>query len=99
MTLFVVPRPDADARRTLADADEALDDTVPDATLAGPFDEGELEDTQPAATPDFPPDFWDAPTVPDLRLRAATGVGDSDWERVLHAVSEAVRRVLRERPR
>jgi len=66
----------------------------------------DLEDTQPSVFwPDREDEFWDAPTIPGLRMRAdgsvvfddsVTSEGDAErqWDRVLRAVAVAVRRVF-----
>jgi hypothetical protein len=82
----------------------AFADTLPD--FAPAFDDdGELEDTQPSIGLAPPADeaFYDSPTLPGIQLHpAAAGdhdgrpgaVRDRQWDRVLAAVAQAVRRVF-----
>lgn len=63
------------------------------------------EDTQPSMLlPDADDDFCDAPTIPGFKLRAdgavvrdaarAGRVAEGQWDRALHAVAVAVKRVF-----
>jgi hypothetical protein len=99
MRLHAIPDPRIDTVRD-TDPDARLDDTVPQTFVGGPLlDVDELEDTQPSLmAPNLEEDFFDAPTQPDLRFNVEPRVDDHHWERVLHAVSEAVRRVFASTP-
>ncbi len=95
MRLHAFPEPRIDTTRD-TDPDTRLDDTMPQAFVGEPLlDVDELEDTQPSLmAPDLDDDFFDAPTQPDLRFDMEPPVDDHHWERVLHAVAGAVRRVF-----
>jgi len=77
------------------DATARPDDTVPRAFAGVPLDVDELEDTLPSVlAPDFDAELFEAPTQPDLSMNLNLAMDDRQWERVLRAVGEAVRRVF-----
>jgi hypothetical protein len=96
--LHAVTRSDASARCTpSADAkpDARVEAAAPQGLDAALLDVDELEDTQPSfLAPYLDEEFFDAPTQPDLRVHLGGATDDQQWERVLRAVAEAVRRVF-----
>jgi hypothetical protein len=95
--LHATTRSDASVRCTPSAEPEsdARIEAVPRSLEGAPLDVDELEDTQPSfLAPYLDEEFFDAPTQPDLRVHLGHGTNDQQWERVLRAVSQAVRRVF-----
>ena len=100
MSLSALPYP-SDTPCTSSSAEPHVEatarpeDTVPRAFVGVPLDVDELEDTLPSIlAPDFDPELFEAPTQPDLSMNLNVAMDDRQWERVLRAVGEAVRRVF-----
>jgi hypothetical protein len=93
--LHATTRSDASIRCTPAEArSDARIEAAPPAVEGAPLDVDELEDTQPSfLAPYLDEEFFDAPTQPDLRVHLGHGTNEQ-WERVLRAVAQAVRRVF-----
>jgi len=89
----------------LRSVNAAFADTLPEPSSPPvPQSDFDDEDTQPSlGFPAADDDFSDAPTIPGFTLRADGSVvrdrdghtlGEGQWDRVLHAVAIAVKRVF-----